>query len=339
MSNGTIDTVSVVNDQGKPVAGELAGDHASWQSSEPLGYAKTYTATATAKDSAGRAVTQTSQFRTVKPANLTLPYLRANAGLLLSSAKLRGRPGHHRRLRRAGHGQGRRRADVEGHHRARGRGLLALVRKPGRALAPQAYWPAGAKVTVSANVYGVDLGGGLYGQQDVSTSFTIGQSKIAIADDKTYQINVYVDGQLVKTVPTAMGLHKTVTGDNGQKLDLRTRSGVHVIRPQRPEGPDHLQELGLSKGEQAYDEDVFWTTHISYAGEYIHAAPWSVGQQGNSDASHGCLNVNTATRSGSSTTSAPATWSTSATPASRSTRATASPTGTCRGTSGWPAAR
>jgi lipoprotein-anchoring transpeptidase ErfK/SrfK len=159
---------------------------------------------------------------------------------------------------------------------------------------PKEYWKPGTQVTVRADVYGVDLGGGLYGQQDANASFTIGQSKIAIADDRTFQISVYVDGQPVKTAPTAMGLHQTVTLDNGQKVDLRTRSGVHVVLGNDQKVRMTSKSWGLSKGEMAYDEDVFWTTHISYAGEYIHAAPWSVAQQGRSDASHGCLNVNTA---------------------------------------------
>jgi len=295
VSNGSIDSVSVVNDQGKPVAGVLADDHASWKSSEPLGYARTYTATATAKDSAGRAVTRTSEFRTVKPANLTLPYLRANANLLLSSRKS------------FGVGQ----VIIVGFDepvpdKAAAERTLKVTTEPAVEGSwhwygnsdvhwrPKAYWPAGTKVTVSADVYGVHLGGGLYGQQDVSTSFTIGQSNIAIADDKTFHIDVYIDGQKVNRIPTAMGLHQTVTGDNGQKIDLRTRSGVHVVLGNDQKVRMTSKSWGLSKGEQAYDEDVFWTTHISYAGEYIHAAPWSVAQQGNSDASHGCLNVNTA---------------------------------------------
>jgi lipoprotein-anchoring transpeptidase ErfK/SrfK len=43
-----------------------------------------------------------------------------------------------------------------------------------------------------------------------------------------------------------------------------------------------------------YREDVFWNTHISEGGEYVHAAPWSVSDQGNSNVSHGCVNLSVA---------------------------------------------
>ena len=33
---------------------------------------------------------------------------------------------------------------------------------------------------------------------------------------------------------------------------------------------------------------------VTYSGEFVHAAPWSVGQQGNSNVSHGCTGMSTA---------------------------------------------
>ena len=36
---------------------------------------------------------------------------------------------------------------------------------------------------------------------------------------------------------------------------------------------------------------VFDASRISFSGIYVHSAPWSVGQQGYSDVSNGCLNV------------------------------------------------
>ena len=42
-----------------------------------------------------------------------------------------------------------------------------------------------------------------------------------------------------------------------------------------------------------YRTEVDWATQISYSGIYVHAAPWSVGSQGYSNVSHGCINVST----------------------------------------------
>jgi hypothetical protein len=36
---------------------------------------------------------------------------------------------------------------------------------------------------------------------------------------------------------------------------------------------------------------VFEAVQISSSGEYVHSAPWSVWAQGNTNVSHGCVNV------------------------------------------------
>jgi lipoprotein-anchoring transpeptidase ErfK/SrfK len=294
-TSAVIDTVTLTDPQGKQVAGELDAARHAWHATTPLGYNKRYTLAAEGTGPEGQHLSQSSTFTTVKPANLTLPYLRANGGLLLSD-----RPTF-------GVGQpivvG---FDEKVPDRAAAEKALEVVTEPHVDgvwhwfsdtevhWRPQFYWKPGTKVTVTANVYGKDLGKGLYGQQDVSASFTIGPSKIAIADDKTFHIQVFVDGQMVRDVPTAMGMHASTRGDHGQYIDFRTRSGVHVVLGNERVTKMSSASFGLSSGPYSYNpENVEWTTHISYAGEYIHAAPWSVGQQGHSDASHGCLNVNT----------------------------------------------
>ena len=42
---------------------------------------------------------------------------------------------------------------------------------------------------------------------------------------------------------------------------------------------------------QGYKTPVDWATRMSYSGIFFHSAPWSVGQQGYSNTSHGCLNL------------------------------------------------
>jgi lipoprotein-anchoring transpeptidase ErfK/SrfK len=292
-TSAVIDSVTLTDAQGTQVPGSLDAAKRVWQASAPLAYNKHYTLTAKATGSEGQPLTQSSQFATVKPANLTLPYLRANAGLLLSD--------------RQTYGVGQPIVvgfDEKIPDRAAAERALQVITQPHVEgvwhwfsdtevhWRPMSYLQPGTKVTVNANVYGRDLGKGLYGQQNMSASFTIGQSKIAIADDNTHQIQVFIDGQMVKQIPTAMGLHTSIKSDKGGWVDLRTHSGVHVVL-----GNDRVTHMtsasfGLT-GPAGYDENVYWTTHISYSGEYVHAAPWSVAQQGHSDASHGCLNVNT----------------------------------------------
>ncbi len=305
----TLDSVALADAAGRPVRGEFDAGRRGWHSTAALAYDTRYTLTAsatvtagtaggagagtTAAGNAGTKLRQTSTFRTVKPVNLTMPYLRANTTTLLTD--------------RATFGVGQ--PIVVGFDeaitdRAAAQKALEVRTDPPVDGAwhwfsdhevhwrPQAYWRPGTKVTVTAHLYGVNLGKGLYGQSDATASFTIGRSQIAIADDRTFQIQVFIDGKLARTIPTAMGLHSSITTPKGQWIDLRTHSGVHVVLGKSQVTRMTSASYGLT-GPNSYDELVYWTTQISYSGEYVHAAPWSVAQQGHSDASHGCLNVNT----------------------------------------------
>ena len=50
--------------------------------------------------------------------------------------------------------------------------------------------------------------------------------------------------------------------------------------------------VGTDPGD-SYRETVYWTQRLTIDGQYIHAAPWSVGSQGRSNVSHGCTNMST----------------------------------------------
>ena len=66
---------------------------------------------------------------------------------------------------------------------------------------------------VAVNTYGVDLGDGLFGQENVTTHFTIGDEVIATADDNTKTLTVRRNGEVVKTMPISMGKNSTPTNN------------------------------------------------------------------------------------------------------------------------------
>jgi lipoprotein-anchoring transpeptidase ErfK/SrfK len=53
---------------------------------------------------------------------------------------------------------------------------------------------------------------------------------------------------------------------------------------------DTFDELGPEEG---YRTPIEYAQRLTHGGEFIHAAPWSVGAQGRTNVSHGCVNMST----------------------------------------------
>jgi lipoprotein-anchoring transpeptidase ErfK/SrfK len=291
VSGGALSSVSMTNDTGTAVAGSLGSGRTTWASAEDLGYGKRYEIRATATDSQGRATTQTRSFTTLTPGNQTMPYIQTAAGGAVSPGVTFG-VGQVIRIH----------FDESIPDRKAAQAALTVTTVPAQVGGfswlsdTDVYWRTqhyllpGSKVTVTAKVYGKDLGSGLYGQADTSTWFKVGDSHISIADDNTKLVQVYTNGKLVRTMPTSMGRHTSIQGDTGL-IDLRTNSGPHVVVDGETNINMNSASFGLSKGANSYKTIVPVGVRISYDGEYVHWADWSVWAQGNTDTSHGCLNV------------------------------------------------
>jgi len=274
---GVLGEVRLVNAQGRVVEGELSPDGVSWRSAEPLGYNKQYTLEADAFGLGG--VTHTSAtFETHSPQNLTMPYVTPGDGAVVGV----GQPISVNFDEVIGDRLAAQRAitvtttpEVEG----------AFYWLNGREVRwrPAQYWKPGTTVEVRVKTYGVDLGDGLFGQDDVTTRFTIGDEVIATADDATKTLTVRVNGEVAKTMPISMGKDSTPT-DNGSYIvaerlaDMVMDSSTYGVPVNSPDG---------------YRTEVKWATRMSYSGIFVHAAPWSVGSQGRANVSHGCLNAST----------------------------------------------
>jgi lipoprotein-anchoring transpeptidase ErfK/SrfK len=52
---------------------------------------------------------------------------------------------------------------------------------------------------------------------------------------------------------------------------------------------------GINPGNPEYYNlsNVEYAQRVTYSGEFIHAAPWSVGSQGYANVSHGCVGMST----------------------------------------------
>lgn len=142
---------------------------------------------------------------------------------------------------------------------------------------PQNFWPAHTKVQVAVNLAGVHAGTGLWGAKNRTVSFGVGRSFVMRISNASHRMTVTVDGKQVRTVPVSMG-----------RSGYETRSGIKTIM-------SHDKSVRMTSasygGKDFYDETVYYAQRLTWSGEYIHSAPWSVGAQGSYNVSHGCVNV------------------------------------------------
>jgi lipoprotein-anchoring transpeptidase ErfK/SrfK len=275
--DGVLGAVSMVNESGKTVAGVLSPDGLTWSTTEPLGYNKHYTLTAESLGLGG-ATTRRMSFETHSPENLTMPYVLPNDGEVVGVGQpvaIRFDESIPNRLAAQKAIKIKTDPPVEG--------AFYWLNNSEVRWRPAKYWKPGTKIDVAVNTYGVDLGDGLFGQDDVSTSFTVGDEVITTIDDNTKTMTVKRNGEVVKTMPVSMGKNSTPT-NNGSYIVGDRRS--HMVMDSSTYGVPVNSPNG-------YRTEVDWATQISYSGIYVHAAPWSVGSQGYSNVSHGCINVST----------------------------------------------
>ncbi|MEU6882942.1 Ig-like domain-containing protein [Streptomyces sp. NPDC046712] len=149
---------------------------------------------------------------------------------------------------------------------------------------PKDYWPAGAAVAVAANLSGVKVGDKLYGGESKPLQLTIGDRVEAVADAGSHYMTVRRNGEVINTIPVTTG-----------KPGFSTRNGIKVILGKEYFVRMRGTSVGIAEGSaESYDLPVYYATRVTWSGEYVHAAPWSVGSQGVANVSHGCVGMSTA---------------------------------------------
>ncbi|CAM4294204.1 Ig-like domain-containing protein [Kibdelosporangium persicum] len=277
-ADGKLTQVSVTNQDGKAVSGTLSPDGLKWESSEPLGYSKSYTVNAAGTGTDGKPSTITSSFTTVKPGKQIglsmIPQDGQTVGVgqplaFYFSGNVADKAAAEKALRitaePATEGAFHWFRDNEVHWR------------------PKEYWKSGTKITVNAAIYGKALGPGVFGKEDRKAAITIGNKVVAVADGATKQMTVSVNDQVVKTIPISLGKPKHETPNGiytvmSEQQNYTMDSGTYGVPADSPGG---------------YRTKVEVASRLSNSGIFYHSAPWSLKQQGNSNVSHGCINMST----------------------------------------------
>ena len=276
---GKLDSVVVRNPEGVQVRGEFNPEFTEWRTTEDLGYGRQYTLESTATDEAGLVTRKNITFTTLTPNIMTAAYLTTGEGSVVGIgqpvAVMFDEPIADRR------------AAQENIHittEPAVEGAFYWVSDQEVRWRPAEYWAPGTKIDVHVDIYGEDLGGGMYGQQDAHSNFEIGDAVISRVDDSTKMITVERNGEVIKTMPTSMGKDATPTPN-----------GTYVIGEKHASMIMDSSTYGVAvDSAEGYRTPVQYATRMSYSGIFVHAAPWSVWAQGSQNTSHGCLNVTTA---------------------------------------------
>ena len=277
VTDGTLTEVSVVDKDGRRLRGHTLADKTMWTSTaDLLRFDTRYRVRAEAVDAEGRTTTVRSTFRTERPKDLVHTSVLPGDGQVVGvgmpivvtfDSPVPGR------------------AVVER--------LLSVRTKPAVSggwywvsdqqvrWRPREFWRPGTDVTVTTSLDGVHLGKGTWGDDDDRVEFTVGDAVVSTVDISGHTMTVRRNGEVLRKVPVTNG-----------KPGWDTRNGIKVIISKDREVVMDAATIDVDKDDPEYYRlDVEYAMRVTWSGEYLHAAPWSVSSQGEDNVSHGCTGM------------------------------------------------
>ncbi|WP_213450350.1 L,D-transpeptidase [Rhizomonospora bruguierae] len=280
----TVDGFKLAADGGAEVEGAMREDGSSWVPASPLKYDTRYTVTVTAKPEGGDPVDRTTTFTTMsRPGN------RLQAHVYMADDATYGQAMPIVVEFKSGGVAPKDRADVE-------RRLFVRSDPPQEGAwhwdsniqveyRPREYWQPGTRLDVRLGLGGLPIGDGRYGATDITIRAAIDTVRRSIeVDDATKKLVAKQDGQVVKTFPVSLG-----------RPAKPSFSGTMVIMERLAKTVFDSSTYGTPvNSPDGYRTDIQFAERLTWDGQFIHAAPWSVPDQGKRNVSHGCVNVSTA---------------------------------------------
>jgi lipoprotein-anchoring transpeptidase ErfK/SrfK len=273
--------VTVTDDSGATVDGAMDADGKGWLPKAALAYGKAYTATVTATGDDGLEAKVTSKFTTMNKPSKQVRFTTfladgAVVGVGMPIIVRLDRP-------------------IPQDHRAEVQRRLIVTADPVQEgiwtwysdtemhWRPKVYWQSGTKVTVNLRVGGLPVGGGYYGRSDLTLDFSIGQALIMTVNDKASPkvMTVTRNGKLLRKIPVSLG-----------RPSMPSSSGTMVIIEKLPHTVFDTRDD--PNPANRYVTPIDFAQRLTWGGEFIHSAPWSVSQQGKVNVSHGCINMSAA---------------------------------------------
>lgn len=140
---------------------------------------------------------------------------------------------------------------------------------------PAEFWPAHSQVAVALPLEDVPFSETAHGGKDMTLDFEIGREQIVVADAETHRMTVTRDGEEIMDFPASLGAPRSPS-----------YNGMHIVMSK-------AETYTMTSEQWGYSTPVTHAVRIHNNGEFIHAAPWSVGSQGSANVSHGCINLST----------------------------------------------
>ncbi|MWA10629.1 L,D-transpeptidase [Streptomyces sp. BA2] len=276
--DGRITDVTATDAMGRYLAGELAADGARWHSTAPLAAGTHYTVRVSTEDEEGSPGRKVMTFDT----NAAAKKKRLDVTFGPESGKYGvGQPVTAKLSAKVKDKKAR--AIVERSLKVETQpateGVWHWVDSKTLHYRPKEYWPTGATINVRSNLEGIKVRDRLWGGNAKPLRLTIGDRIEAVTDAGSHWMTVYRNGEEINSMPVTTG-----------KPGYSTRNGVKVVLGKEYAVRMTSASIGAS---DFYDKMVYYATRVTDSGEYVHAAPWSVGSQGNANTSHGCTGMST----------------------------------------------
>ncbi len=277
--DGQIQQVTVVGPNGERVGGELTRNGSAWQiDTSDLDFGTDYTVSVVAVDMRGNQTNAVDSFRTFVPENELVATTNITTGssygvgiplIVTFNAPVEKKAEIEERL------------NVETNTPNPIVGAWNWESDTQVTYRPKQYWPANTKVQLNADIKGVNAGNDFYALDNKREKFSIARKFVMIQDSASKQMKVKKNNKTIRVMPSSSG-----------KPGYETRSGDKVIMSKEQHVVMDAASTGIAKDDPEYYRlDVYWAMRITWSGEYVHSAPWSVGSQGNSNVSHGCINL------------------------------------------------
>jgi len=279
VQHGTIESVSLAPEAGgEDVAGEFAGNRTEWSASEPLAFNTQYTFTFTLADSNGETKTSSQAFHTVTPPN------EANAFMGPLDQSVVG-VGHPIEINFSEPVLNKEavEAAITVSSTSGQVGAFYWISDNKARYRPETFWEPNSTVTVDMKLFGVDFGNSMIGNFNEKRTFQVHNSRVAVVDNLTKTMQVFIDGQLTRSFPVTLG-----------DSEWPSPSGYQVVMSQHSTLPFRAESIGLKPGDPAYYEpfDASWASRLTNSGVFVHQAlPGAMGALGVINVSHGCIGM------------------------------------------------